>query len=113
MGETAEDAVIRELQEELGVTPKIIRPLWLIQSFFTEDVDHLKYHELCLYFLLDVSDTGLLSRGDTFTLTEGKHTHRFEWLEFGRIKNEYFYRLFLKEKIFDLPESLALLTTYE
>jgi len=113
MGETAENAVIREIQEELNVTPKIVRPLWLNQSFFTEDVDHLKYHELCLYYLLDVSDTELLSRGEPFTLTEGKHTHIFEWLEFGRIKNEYFYPLFLKEKIFNLPESLTLLTTYE
>ena len=29
----------REVQEELGVTPKITRPLWLNQAFFTEDVD--------------------------------------------------------------------------
>ena len=41
MGETAEHAVIREIQEELGVTPVIIRPLWLNQAFFTEDVDNL------------------------------------------------------------------------
>lgn len=113
MGETAENAVIREIREELHVTPKIVRPLWLDQSFFTEDVDHLKYHELCLYYLLDVSDTGLFAREEPFILTEGKHIHTFEWLEFGRIKNEYFYPLFLKEKIFDLPESLTLRTTYE
>ena len=36
LGETAEHAVIREVQEELGITPKIIRPLWLNQAFFTE-----------------------------------------------------------------------------
>ncbi len=113
MGETAENAMIREIQEELEVTPKIVRPLWLNQSFFTEDVDHLKYHELCLYYLLDISDTQLLSKGKMFTLVEGKHTHSFEWLGFDRIKNEYFYPLFLKEKIFELPEHLTLLTTYE
>ena len=33
VGETAEQAVIREAQEELGVTPSIIRPLWLNQAF--------------------------------------------------------------------------------
>ena len=34
MGETAEHAVVREVEEELDITPKIIRPLWLNQSFF-------------------------------------------------------------------------------
>ena len=37
LGETAEHAVVREVQEELCVTTKVIRPLWLNQAFFTED----------------------------------------------------------------------------
>ena len=55
MGETAEQAVLRELAEELWITARIVRPLWLNQGFFQEDVDGLHYHELCLYFLVDVS----------------------------------------------------------
>ena len=51
MGETAEHAVIREVGEELGIAPEIVRPLWLNQAFFSEDVDKLNYHELCVYFL--------------------------------------------------------------
>ena len=80
LGETAENAVIREVQEEIGITPKIIRPLWLNQAFFKEDVDGLRYHELCIYFLMDITDTGLLSRGERFTSKEGSRTHTFEWL---------------------------------
>ena len=38
MGERAEDAVLREVREELGIEARILRPLWLSQSFFTEDV---------------------------------------------------------------------------
>lgn len=33
MGETAEDAIIREVKEELEIEASIIRPLWLTQNF--------------------------------------------------------------------------------
>ena len=113
MGETAEAAVIREVEEELGVTPKIVRPLWLNQAFFTEDVDDLHYHELCIYFLMDITDTDLLSRGEAFPSNEGHRTHQFEWLAFERLKDAYFYPLFLKTEIFDLPNTFTIRTELE
>lgn len=108
MGETAEQAVVREVEEELGITPRIVRPLWLNQSFFTEDVDRLNYHELCVYFLMDVSGTGLEARGEQFTRLEGRHRHTFAWLAFDRLAQESFYPIFLKTSIFSLPEHLEL-----
>ena len=113
MGETAQNAVIREVQEELGITPKIIRPLWLNQAFFTEDVDGLKYHELCIYYLMDIADTDLQSRGAVFTSEEGHRTHTFEWLAFERLQDEYFYPLFLKKDIFHLPTEFTIRTEIE
>lgn len=111
--ETAQDAVVREVREELEVDAEILRPLWLNQAFFTEDVSAEQFHELCLYFLMDISKTDLLSKGPSFVLQEGHRSHRFEWLAFEKLQSEYFYPLFLKEKIFDLPESLTILTEYE
>lgn len=113
MGETAEQAILREIEEELFVTPTIIRPIWLNQAFFTEEVDYMRYHELCIYFLIDISNTNLLAYGNTFTLPEKEHIHTFEWLEFDRLKDEYFYPVFLKTEIYRIPDELTIRTEHE
>ena len=111
--ETAEHAVIREFQEELACTPTIKRPLWLNQAFFKEDVDQIQYHELCLYFLMDIADTDILSRGECFTVQEQDRIHVFEWLALERLQDEYFYPLFLKKELFYLPDVFTIRTEIE
>ena len=113
LGETVEEAVLREIREELEIDAKIVRPLWFNQGFFTEDVSGERFHEICLYFLMDVSHTDLLSKEEKFVLSEGNRRHAFEWLSFDRLKDEYFYPIFLKEKIFDLPETLTVIENYD
>lgn len=113
LGETAEEAVIREIKEELNITARIIRPLWLNQGFFKEDVDGLQYHEICIYFLMDITHTDLLSNGNRFFMREENHHHTFEWLNFEQLQHEYFYPLFIKREIFHLPETFTLRVEYE
>lgn len=48
---------------------------------------------------MNIEDTDLLTRGKQFTSNEGHRTHAFEWLGFDRLKDEYFYPLFLKRYI--------------
>lgn len=111
--EAADDAVLREVREELGVEAKILRPVWLNQGFFTEDVTAERFHEVCLYYLMDISHTDILSRGATFTCREGSRTHRYTWLPFAQLETEYFYPKFLKKKIFFLPDTLTVQAEYE
>ena len=106
-------SALRELREELGISAAIRRPLWLNQGFFTEDVDQLRYHELCLYFLIDFAGTDLLARGRSFRRDEGVHSHQFTWLPFESLVDAYFYPIFLKREIFHLPEQLTLRTEVE
>lgn len=113
LGETAEEAVQRELKEELGISVKIQRPLWLNQAFFTEDVDHLHYHELCVYFLMDSSEHSLLQRGEEFSMQEGERVLKFRWLPLESLETEYFYPLFLKKEIFHLPDHFTIRTEWE
>ena len=111
--ETAEEAVIREVREELGVEARIDRALWLNQGFFNEDVTHVDFHETALYFLIDISATDLLSRGESFLQQEGRRVHRFRWLPIDQLKDTYFYPLFLKAHLLNLPHALTCLVSAE
>ena len=62
---------------------------------------------------MDVSDTDLAEKGERFTLHERHHTHKFEWLGFTRLKDEYFYPTFLIKEIYKLPNELTLRTEWE
>ncbi len=111
--ETAEKAVLREVKEELDIDARIIRPLWVNQGFFIEDVTGEQFHELCIYFLLDASETNLFERGNKFRGAERHHIHNFEWLPFEQLKNEYLYPVFIKEQIYNLPQNLVLQSEFE
>ena len=105
--ERAEDAILREMREELNICAEIIRPLWVNQAFFVEEVLNEKFHEICIYFLIDASKTDLLERGEKFTRSEDKHTLTFEWLKFEELKDKYLYPEFIKKEIFNLPKHLT------
>ena len=62
---------------------------------------------------MDISETGLLENGELFTLHEGHHIHDFEWLAFERLQDEYFYPIFLKTNIYNLPKQFTIRTEYE
>ena len=110
MGETAEDAILRELSEELGGgrSFRIVRPVFLVQSFFTDDTDGVPYHELCLYFLIDFREADFPE--GQFTGREGNRVHTFCWLESDRLGGEYFYPTFLQNELSRLPDTLTLRT---
>ena len=109
LGETAEEAALRELREELGIEAKVVRPLYVAQSFFTEEGSGESFHEICFYILIDCSDTDLASRGESFIIKERHHTLEFKWLDVADLENEYFYPTFLRERMKELPEGVEMI----
>lgn len=112
LGETAEEAALRELREELGIEAKVVRPLYIAQSFFTEEGSGENFHEICFYILIDCSDTDLVSRGKSFIIKERYHTLEFKWLDVADLENEYFYPTFLRERMKKLPEGVEMITEH-
>lgn len=110
LGETAEEAALRELREELGIEAKVVRPLYIAQSFFTEEGSGESFHEICFYILIDCSDTDLISRGKSFIIKERHHTLEFKWLDVADLENEYFYPTFLRERMKKLPAGVEMIT---
>ena len=108
--ESANDAILREIHEELGIEAKFVRPLWFCENFFALDDSGERYHELSLYYLIDASEAKFLFENETFTLMEENEIHLFEWLPFEKLRDTYFYPLFLKKEIFHLPEHLTMIT---
>ena len=100
--EPAESALARELREELDIALPEHRLAFMAESFFT--IDSTRYHEMCLYFLMDAPPE-LLTHGDSFTRAEGDEIHHFRWVKFEELQELSFYPIFLKERIFSLPDT--------
>ena len=102
LGEAVEAALARELREELDIALPAHRLVFMAESFFT--LDGVRYHELCLYHLMEASPE-LLARGEAFTRVEGDEVHHFRWVDYGALRELSFFPIFLKERIFYLPDA--------
>lgn len=105
--EPAEAALSRELREELDIDIPPHQLTFIAESFFT--IDSTRYHEMCLYFLMDAPPE-LLARGNQFTRVEGNEIHHFRWVRFEELRHLSFYPIFLKERIFTLPDHPEFIT---
>ena len=106
-GESFEDAVKREVREEVQIEPHIIRPLRVSENFF-ESINHPgeATHELCIYFLMETPKE-LLERGKSF-ITHEETTDTFLWMERSELEDAYIMPPFLQTEAFDVNGGLEL-----
>lgn len=100
LGESLEDAVIREVQEETGLFLTVERLLAVHQNFFIDAVmGHHHWHELSFYFLMsDPGPVNLHSESHSFTGS----AERLQWVPIKDFSEYNAYPLFFK----DLPNLL-------
>lgn len=104
--EPAEQALAREIGEELSLPCRVGRPLWLCENFFP--LNGRQVHELCLYFLVELS-TDALPEGETFSQKDSDGVwHQYRWFSREDLQGVLLYPSFLKEEWPRLPESLEL-----
>ncbi len=108
INETMEEAMRREVREELGVDSRVLRPLWLRECF--DDGDEPPYHGFEVYFLVELDWDALPSTDGPFERadTNGER-HFFNWIEPGGYKG-YIHPEFVRRSFPELPESFTLIT---
>ena len=97
MGESSQQAVLREIKEETGCTFTLDRLVFVQERLFT--FDQKRHHEICFYYLLHLPD---------HSLPHGTHTDQpFEslhWLHIGNLSKHKIVPSFLCERINNLPD---------
>ena len=96
MGETAEDAVKREVLEETGVEYAVDHLAVIHENFFNENTGSLKgmeCHEIALYYLMKPRGTKVL-HSDSYTMGVRETMH---WIPIENIGQYKAFPTFLKD----------------
>lgn len=112
MGETAEQAVLREVFEETGVHYDVERLAFIHENFFIGNgsLAGKRCHEIAFYFLMKPRGTQELN-SNSYTcegIRENMH-----WIPIDDLDKCTAYPSFLKNKIKDLPSIIEHIVTYE
>ena len=104
MGELATDALAREVREELGVSGRIERLLWINENFF--QLGEVQHHELALYFLVVVPAEAHRDLSLKFYGDEGGSTRfEFAWRRRDLLDEIKLVPGFLTKALVDLPST--------
>lgn len=111
MGESAEEAVIREVYEETGVKYEIERLAFIHENFFIGDgsLEGKECHEIAFYFLMKPRGTRKLNSN---SYTQGVKENMY-WLPINKLEEYRAYPMFFREKLNNLKDGIEHIITYE
>lgn len=107
-GEILESSVTtleREMEEELGVTIRVERLLWVVESFFT--LGNRPFHEIGLYYKVSLNDDRLRDKRQEYHGTERGARLIFRWFPIEDLRSVRLYPAFLREGLQGLPATVC------
>ena len=80
LGEDSRATLVREMQEELGVTASVGRLVFLVENFF--HFERRAWHEICWYYLMQLPDEFPFWTDGRIVheITDGKNRLEFKWV---------------------------------
>ncbi|EOP53739.1 NUDIX hydrolase [Bacillus nitratireducens] len=99
MLENSEDALKRELAEEVGVPIEVKRLIWSVENFFT--LSERKFHEISFYYEVELHE--LPANGaDQYILEEEGRRYLFMWVPVEELDAYNLQPAFIKDKVKDI-----------
>ncbi|MEH7444994.1 NUDIX hydrolase [Bacillus sp. JJ1122] len=98
--EDSQTSIIREMKEELGLDAKVERLLWFTENFF--DYNDKNYHEIGLYYQVEIVDERFVFSTDPFYGEEGERLI-YQWVPVEKLEEIILYPEFLKAALLELP----------
>jgi 8-oxo-dGTP pyrophosphatase MutT (NUDIX family) len=102
--ESSLDAIVREMQEEMGLRVAVQRLLWVVENFYVYEGEGA--HELTFYYLMRFPEnSGHENVHEEFTGIEGNLPIIFRWFPCDQLSDVPLYPTFLRVSLVDLPAS--------
>lgn len=104
IGETLEDGLLREIQEEMGVDIKCKRLLWSEECFW--NWNGKQAHNIAFYYLVELCDGYEIPDNGEFVSQKDNCNVVIGWIPIDTIQNITIYPEFLREEIYHLDEPM-------
>jgi ADP-ribose pyrophosphatase YjhB (NUDIX family) len=103
--ETSEEALRREMREELGEEVTAVRLVWVVENFFR--YRGKSCHELAHYYLVRFSeDSELYSQNGYFEGDDEGIQLTFRWQDIDALEGVHLYPTFLKKSLNSIPRTI-------
>ena len=103
--ETTQEAAIREVREETGLTLEVDRPVFFHEQFFDEEVTGEHFHEVAVYYLMkDIDD---LSSLDCVSVTERGVSEELVWIPLDELEQHNIVPVSIAKELCHLPRHLT------
>ena len=104
IGETTEEALVREYKEETGADVKCERLLWTEECFW--EWNGKRAHNICFYYLINLCEGAVIPDKDEFLPHKDNSNVVLGWMPVEEIQKVTIYPEFLKEEIYHLNEPM-------
>lgn len=113
LGESAADAVRREVLEESGLVYEVDRLAFIHENFFSSIIPGIALcHEVAFYFLMRPHG-GPLPDISTSSITGDHLAESMHWLPIDRLQDYFLYPSFYAEKLLQMPAEIEHIVTHE